>query len=189
MRCDWAKKDIEIAYHDKEWGKELHDERKLFEMLSLELMQAGLSWHTILKKREAFKKAFDDFHPEIIKDYNEEKIKELLENKEIIRNKRKIHAIINNAKAYFILCKRYESLDNFLWRYVDYKPVVNSYKEINKVPAETKLSERISEDLKKLGFQFVGPIIVYSYLQAIGIVNDHMDYCDFKYMERTTDET
>lgn len=177
-RCDWAAHDpLNQEYHDKEWGKPVHDDRTLFKMLILEGMQAGLSWITILKKREAFIRAFDDFDPAIICQYGEDKVEELMQNAAIIRNRLKIHAAINNAKAYFVLCEKYGSLDHFLWSYVDHKPIKNAWTSMSEIPASTPLAEQISRDLKNLGFKFVGPTIIYAYMQSIGMVNDHVTTC------------
>jgi len=177
-RCDWAAHDIlNQEYHDNEWGKPVHDDRTLFKMLILEGMQAGLSWITILKKRDAFIKAFDDFDPAIISTYGDEKIEELMQNAGIIRNRLKINAAITNARAYFVLCEKYGSLDQFLWSYVDNKPIKNAWETMADVPASTPLAEKISKDLKNLGFKFVGPTIIYAYMQSVGLVNDHMTSC------------
>ena len=177
-RCDWAAHDIlNQEYHDNEWGKPVHDDRTLFKMLILEGMQAGLSWITILKKRDAFIKAFDDFDPAIISTYGDEKIEELMHNAGIIRNRLKINAAITNARAYFVLCEKYGSLDHFLWSYVDGKPIKNAWETMSDVPASTPLAEKISKDLKNLGFKFVGPTIIYAYMQSVGLVNDHMTSC------------
>ena len=179
-RCDWAcKTEIEQVYHDKVWGRPCHDERELFKMLILEGQQAGLSWLTILKKMPAMEIAYDNFDPEILANYGEEKIAELMQNPAIIRNRLKIKAAINNAKRYFELCEEGTSLDAYLWTFVDYQPIINTWASSAEVPASTPLSEKISKDLKKRGFQFVGPTIIYAYMQAIGMVNDHLVSCDF----------
>lgn len=178
IRCDWAAHDpLNQKYHDEEWGKPVHDDRTLFKMLILEGMQAGLSWITILKKREAFIKAFDDFDPELIRNYDGKKVEELMENAAIIRNRLKINAAITNAKAYFSLCEKYGSLDHFLWSYVDGTPIINVWKTQDQIPASTPLAETISRDVKKLGFKFVGPTIIYAYMQSVGLVNDHLTSC------------
>ena len=178
IRCPWAEKtEEERNYHDSEWGTPLHDERKLFEMLILEGQQAGLSWSIILKKRENFRIAYDNFDPEKIVRYDNKKIHELLMNPGIIRNKLKINAVISNAKAYLELKENKGSLDNYLWQFVDNSPIINHWKESAQIPVKTQLSDHISRDLKKRGFKFVGSTIIYSYLQAIGIVNDHLMTC------------
>ena len=175
IRCKWADSTkLYQDYHDNEWGKQEHDDRKLFEMLSLEIFQAGLSWITILNKREDFKIAFDNFEPNIVANYTNEKYMELLNNEKIIRNKLKISATINNAQKFLELQKEYGSFDTYIWNFVGNTPLVNT-KGI--IPARTELSDSISKDLKKRGFEFLGSIIVYSYLQAIGIVNDHSKEC------------
>lgn len=178
-RCFWAQNVSKLYkdYHDKEWGKPVHNERLLFEMLILEGMQAGLSWETILNKRQNYKKAFDNFNPKKISVYNKRKVDKLLKNEGIIRNKLKINAAINNAKAYLNLKKTYKSLDNFLWSYVNFTPIQNKRKNFKQIPAKTALSEKISKDLKKLGFSFVGPTIIYALMQSIGMVNDHTKDC------------
>ncbi|WP_316557142.1 DNA-3-methyladenine glycosylase I [Methanimicrococcus hongohii] len=170
---------IEEKYHDEEWGKPLHDEKMLFEMLILEGQQAGLSWTTILKKREAMREAYDNFDPEIMKDYDEKKAAELLSNAGIIRNRLKVKAAVTNSKAYFKLVEKHGSLDEFMWAYVDGKPIQNRPKTNSEIPANTELSDRISKDLKKLGFTFVGSTIIYAYMQSIGMVNDHLESCEF----------
>lgn len=177
-RCPWAGPEpIYIDYHDREWGRPLHDDRALFELLVLEGMQAGLSWITVLKKREAFRRAFDGFDPERVARYDEAKLQALLENPEIIRNRRKLRAAVQNARAFLEVQRAYGSFDRFLWAYVDNVPIVNSPAGPEDIPVSTPLSEKISRDLKKLGFAFVGPTIVYSFLQAAGLVDDHMIWC------------
>ncbi|HIW21315.1 MAG TPA: DNA-3-methyladenine glycosylase I [Candidatus Dorea intestinavium] len=177
-RCPWAKdQEIYLAYHDKEWGVPLHDERGLFEMLILEGMQAGLSWITILKKRAAFKEVFDNFEPEKVALYSADKIAELLKDERIIRNKLKINAAVNNAKSFLEIQKEFGSFDTYIWRYVDNKPIVGHWKSSEEVPITTPLSDEISKDLKKRGFKFVGSTIVYSFMQAIGMVDDHLTDC------------
>lgn len=181
VRCDWATKSkIEQDYHDSEWGVPVHDDRKLFKMLILEGKQAGLSWRTILLKMDTLCEAFDNFDPEKIIKYDDKKIKELLNNNGIIKNKNKVNAVINNAKMYYNLCEKYDSLDNFLWRYVDFKTIDNKWDDVTKVPANTSLSDKISKDLKKLGFKFVGSTTIYAFIQGVGIVNDHLLSCSFR---------
>lgn len=183
VRCSWAGDlPIYIDYHDNEWGRPVHDDNKLFEMLILEGMQAGLSWITVLKKREAFREAFDGFDPGKIALYNEAKIQRLLENEGIIRNRLKINAAVTNSKAFLKVQEKYESFDRFIWTYVDHTPVQNHWQKMEEVPAKTPLSDQISEDLKKMGFKFVGSTIIYAFMQATGMVNDHVTNC-FLYPE------
>lgn len=177
-RCQWAGDDpLYIAYHDTEWGKPLHDDDKLFELLILEGMQAGLSWITILRKREAFRAAFDGFDPQKAARWTEEKVEELMGNPAIVRNRRKILATVENARGFLKIQEEFGSFDAFLWRYVDGVPIVNHWERQEDMPASTPLSCRISQDLKRRGFRFVGPTIVYSFLQAAGLVDDHMVWC------------
>ena len=177
-RCPWAGPEpVYIDYHDKEWGRPLHDDRQLFELLVLEGMQAGLSWVTVLKKRPAFRAAFDGFDPEKVARYDEEKVQSLLKDTGIIRHRGKIRAAIGNAKAFLEIQRQYGSFDAFIWAYVDNRPIVNRPLSMEDVPASTPLSRRISGDLKKRGFRFVGPTIVYSFMQSAGLVNDHMAWC------------
>jgi DNA-3-methyladenine glycosylase I len=178
IRCPWAESDpFSMEDHDKRWCKPCHDERELFKMLILEGFQAGLSWATILKKEAAFITAFDEFDPEIIARYDENKINSLMENTQIIRNRRKIEATITNAKETL----RLGSLDNFFWSFTDGKVIDNHIKPGDPFPANSPLSDMVSLELKNRGFKFVGSTIIYSYLQAIGIINDHFDCCTFKY--------
>lgn len=182
-RCAWAGEDqIYIDYHDHEWGRPVHDDRKLFEMLILEGMQAGLSWITILKKRESFREAFDHFDPEKVALYNENKIQELLQNEGIIRNRLKVNAAVTNAKAFLEVQKKYGSFDQMIWAYVDGRQIDNQIRCMQEMPATSELSDRISKDLKKMGFKFVGSTIIYSFMQAVGILNDHVTDC-FVYRE------
>lgn len=188
-RCAWAgNTQIYIDYHDNEWGRPVHDDGKFFEMLILEGMQAGLSWITILKKREAFREAFDGFDPNKVALYGDEKIKELMTNEKIIRNRLKINAAVSNAKAFLRVIEEYGSFDKFIWGYVDYKPVTNHFEKLSDLPASTPLSDKISKDLKKMGFKFVGSTIIYSFMQATGIVNDHITDC-FVYKKMLEDNT
>lgn len=180
-RCPWAERsEIERDYHDRVWGVPLHDEKGLFKMLCLEAMQAGLSWVTILKKMNALSSAFDDFDATRMVAYDERKIAVLMETKGIIRNRLKIRAMIANAGALLRLKEVHGSLDAFLWRYVDFRPILNEWHDVSEVPARTPLSARIGNDLKKHGFRFVGPTIVYSFMQAVGMVNDHLLACPFR---------
>ena len=176
-RCAWANpaNPLYLAYHDEEWGVPCRDERKLFEMLNLEGAQAGLSWETVLNKRENYRLAFDGWDPEKIARYDEKKVAELLANPGIIRNRLKVAAAITNAQAYLKLRNDVGGLAPFLWAYVDDKPIHNAWTE--RIPATTPLSDRISKDLSKRGFKFVGSTIIYAYMQAIGMVNDHRVDC------------
>lgn len=177
-RCAWVTKDdIYQDYHDKEWGVPLHDDRRLFEMLILEGMQAGLSWLTVLKKREAFRLAFDNFDVDKVIDYDQDKIQRLMGNKDIIRNRLKIESAIRNAKAFKKVQEQYGSFDTFIWSYVSNEPIRNEYSSLEEIPATTPLSDTISKDLKKMGFNFVGSTIIYAYMQSIGMVNDHTKDC------------
>lgn len=176
--CPWAAKGpLDRAYHDEEWGRPLHDERRLFEMLILEGMQAGLSWSTVLNKREAFREAFDRFDPAVMAEYGQDKIAELMGNAAIIRNRRKIDAAIGNARAYFGLTARHGSLDAYLWGKVDGRPIVNHFARFEDVPVTTPLARAVSKELNDMGMKFVGPTIVYAYMQAVGIVDDHLTAC------------
>jgi len=178
MRCAWAGDDeLYQKYHDLEWGRPLHDDHRLFEMLVLEGMQAGLSWITILRKRENFRRAFDNFQLDKILRYDSEKIEDLMNDAGIIRNRLKILSVITNAKAFREVQNEYGSFDAFLWRYVDHKPIQNHWRTMSEVPAATDLSDQISKDMKKRGFKFVGSTIIYAYMQSIGMVNDHTTDC------------
>jgi DNA-3-methyladenine glycosylase I len=177
-RCSWCGDDpLYTDYHDSEWGVPLHDERRLFEMLILEGAQAGLSWITILKKRDNYRRAFDNFDAEKVALYEQSDIDRLLGDAGIVRNKLKINAAVQNARAVLKIREDYGSLDAFLWRYVDGEPTQNNWSSMDQVPAETELSARLSKDLKKLGCRFVGPTICYAYMQSIGMVNDHVTSC------------
>ena len=186
IRCSWAgDTPIYVDYHDNEWGRPVHDDIKLFEMLILEGMQAGLAWITILNKRDAFREAFDGFDPYKVAFYNDAKILELMANEKIIRNRRKINAAVANAKAFLKVIEEYGSFDKFIWGYVDYTPITGHREKHDDLPANTPLSDKISRDLKKMGFSFVGSTIIYSFMQATGIVNDHITEC-FAYKEILT---
>lgn len=177
-RCSWPGDiPIYVDYHDNEWGRPTHDDRELFELLVLEGAQAGLSWLTILKKREAYREAFDGFDPVRVARYGEAKAEELMANAGIVRNRLKINAAITNAKLFLDVIEEFGSFDAFIWGYVDGIPIVNQWGVQEDVPATTPLSDRISKDLKKRGFKFVGPTIVYAYMQSIGMVNDHVVDC------------
>ncbi len=177
-RCWWAGDvPIYVEYHDHEWGRPIHDDAKLFEMLILEGMQAGLAWITVLNKREAFREAFDGFDPKKVAQYGDAKIAELMGNEKIIRNRLKVHAAIGNAKGFLQIVEEYGSFNRFIWGYVDGTPVTGHWEKHNDIPVSTPLSDKISKDLKKRGFKFVGSTIIYSFLQATGIVNDHTTGC------------
>ncbi len=176
--CNWAlTTDAMRHYHDTEWGVPVHDEQKLFEFLILDAFQAGLSWSTILNKRQHFREAFDGFDWEKVAVYNEAKELELLQNKGIIRNKLKVKAAITNAKAFIKIREEFGSFDTYLWAFVNHKPIVNHFKTMGDVPAVSPQAEALSKDLKKRGFKFVGPTIIYAFMQAAGLVNDHLVCC------------
>ena len=182
-RCDWSGTDpLYTEYHDREWGVPLHDDQKLFEMLILEGMQAGLSWITILKKREAFREAFDRLNPARVAEYDGEKVRRLLQNKGIIRNRLKILAAVQNAKAFLEVVEEFGSFDRYIWRFVRGTPIQNRRVDLKEIPARTEISDAISKDLKKRGFKFVGSTISYAFMQATGMVNDHVVDC-FRYKE------
>ena len=183
-RCGWAKNDLSIAYHDAEWGVPLHDDKKLFEFLILEGAQAGLSWDTILRKRENYRQAFDDFDAEKIAGYDDEKLNELLINAGIVRNRLKIASAVSNAKSYLKIRDEFYSFDSYIWSFVDGKPVINHWKTLVEVPAKTSVSDAMSKDLRRRGFNFVGSTIMYAFMQATGIVNDHLVSC-FRYEQIT----
>ena len=179
-RCSWARNDLAIAYHDKEWGVPQHDDRVLFEFLILEGAQAGLSWDTILRKRENYRKAFNNFDPRRISRYDAKKAKELLKNDGIIRNRLKIASAVSNANAFLVVQKEFGSFDRYIWQFVDGKPKLNSFRPGDRVPARTAESDAMSKDLRKRGFNFVGSTICYAFMQAVGMVNDHATNC-FRY--------
>ncbi|MCH7697200.1 MAG: DNA-3-methyladenine glycosylase I [Proteobacteria bacterium] len=182
-RCTWPGEDpLYIRYHDREWGVPVHSDRKLFEFLVLEGAQAGLSWITVLKKRAAYRTAFDNFDFNKVACYNETKIKQLLNNPGIIRNKLKIRSAISNASAFIDVRKEFGTFNKYIWQFVDGKPVQNKFSSMQQIPAKTALAEQISKDLKKRGFNFVGPTIVYAHMQATGMVNDHVVSC-FRYKD------
>jgi DNA-3-methyladenine glycosylase I len=183
IRCAWANKSpLEQEYHDTEWGVPLHEDRLLFEFLILEGAQAGLSWATILRKREGYRRAFDGFVPEIVASYGQRKVQELLGLQEIVRNRLKIEAAIRNAGAFLKIREEFGSFDAYIWRFVNGQEVRNSWKSISDVPASTKESDAMSKDLKKRGFSFVGTTICYAFMQAVGMVNDHTVDC-FRWLE------
>ena len=182
-RCAWCGEDpLYVAYHDEEWGVPVRDDERMFEFLILETFQAGLSWITILKKRENFRKAFDDFDYHKIAGYSQKKIDSLLQDAGIIRNRLKIHATIGNAQAYIKIQEEFGSFCDYIWGFVDGKPIQNSAKTMKDVPANTALSDTLSKDLKKRGFKFVGSTVVYAHMQATGMVNDHVTDC-FRFSE------
>ncbi|MHC5216621.1 DNA-3-methyladenine glycosylase I [Enterococcus sp. LJL128] len=178
VRCEWANtSELDQTYHDEEWGVPIHDDQKLFEFLLLESMQAGLSWSTILKKRATLTEAFDQFDYKKIASYTEQKEAALLQNPGVIRHKLKIAAAITNAQKFIAVQQEFGSFDQYIWSFVDYQPLVNHWQEANEVPASTELSDRISKDLKKRGFKFLGTTTVYAFMQAAGLVDDHLPYC------------
>ncbi|WP_290665054.1 DNA-3-methyladenine glycosylase I [Ignavibacterium sp.] len=177
-RCPWPKDDeLMIKYHDEEWGVPVHNDRKLFEFLLLEGFQAGLSWRTILHKRKNFRKAFDNFDFNKIAEYDKRKINSLMKDEGIIRNKLKIQAAVTNAKAFIQIRKEFGTFDKYIWSFVNYKPIINKFKSLEELPARTELSDKISDDLKKRGFKFVGSTVIYAHMQATGMVNDHLVSC------------
>ncbi len=177
-RCSWCEGDaLYEQYHDKEWGVPIFDDLKLFEFLTLETFQPGLSWITILRKREHFRKVFDQFDYEKVARYGDEKINALLNNQSIIRNKQKIKAAVNNAQRFIAIRQKHGTFSQYIWDFVGGKPLQNSFKTLEEIPLKTALSERISKDLKQNGFQFVGPTVVYAHMQATGMVNDHLVGC------------
>jgi DNA-3-methyladenine glycosylase I len=183
MRCSWAGDDpMMVAYHDEEWGVAVHDDRLLFEFLVQEGAQAGLSWSTILKKRDNYRAAFDNFDPEKVATYGEDKIGQLLQDPGIIRNRLKIRSAVTNARAVLAIRKEFGSFNDYIWRLVGNRTIQNSWGELKEIPARTPEAEAMSKDLKKRGFTFVGPTICYAFMQAVGMVNDHTTNC-FRYRE------
>ena len=180
-RCSWVSDDpLDQHYHDAEWGVPVHDDRILFEFITLEGAQAGLSWATILKKREGYREAFAGFDPEIVATYDEEKVEELLRNPAIVRHRQKIESTISNAKTVLAMQAKFGSLDAFLWEIVGGEPIVNSWERLSDIPASTDLSKTMSKVLKQHGFRFMGPTTCYAFMQAVGMVNDHTTDC-FRY--------
>jgi DNA-3-methyladenine glycosylase I len=178
IRCSWClKDDLYKAYHDEEWGTPLHDDDKLFELLCLEGAQAGLSWYTILNKRENYRKAFDWFDAKKMAKYGDKKIEALLQDAGIVRNRLKVNAFVQNAKTYLAIQKEFGSFDKYIWQFVGGKPIVNKVKGLGDVPTKTEISDAMSKDLLKRGFKFVGSTICYAFMQASGMVNDHADNC------------
>jgi len=177
IRCTWAKDELNIEYHDNEWGIPQHNDRKLFEFLILEGAQAGLSWSTILKKREGYRKAFSNFDPFKVSKYTSNHVEKLSSNQEIIRNKLKINSAITNAKHFLKIQKEFGSFDNYIWNFVNHKPIINNFKKLSDLPTSTIISEKMSKDLKHRGFTFVGPTICYAFMQGVGMTNDHTMDC------------
>lgn len=176
-RCPWARADIEIAYHDAEWGVPRHDDAGQFEFITLEAAQAGLSWITILKKREGYRRAFAGFDPEMVARFTENDVARLMEDSGIVRNRKKIESAVLNARLFLEVAAKHGSFANYLWGFVDGKPLVNHWKEMSEAPASTPLSETIAKELKRLGFKFLGPTVIYAHMQATGLVNDHLVSC------------
>ncbi|MGA0296796.1 MAG: DNA-3-methyladenine glycosylase I [Nitrosopumilaceae archaeon] len=181
-RCEWASDEPNLSYHDKEWGRPEHNDAKLFEFLILEGAQAGLSWVTILKRREGYRKAFANFDAKKVAKFNQKQISKLLQDESIIRNKLKINSAINNAKQFLNVQEEFGTFDKYIWSFVNHKPLKNKFKKLSDLPASTEISENMSKDLKKRGFNFVGPTICYALMQAIGMVNDHTVGC-FRYQK------
>lgn len=181
-RCEWANEEPNLSYHDNEWGRPEHDDQKLFEFLILEGAQAGLSWVTILKRREGYRKAFSNFDAKKVAKFDKTKVNKLLKDESIIRNQLKVNSAINNAKQFLKVQKEFGSFDKYIWSFVEHKPIKNKFKKLSDIPASTMISEKMSKDLKKRGFNFVGPTICYALMQAIGMVNDHTSGC-FRYQK------
>ena len=182
-RCGWSITDaLMIDYHDREWGVPVHDDRKHFEMIVLDGAQAGLSWQTVLKKREAYREAFDNFDVRKVSRYNDRKIRELLDNPGIVRNRLKINSAVVNANAFLGVSEEFGSFDKYIWQFVGHRTIHNSWKSLKEMPAKTSMSDAMSKDLKKRGFNFVGSTICYAYMQAAGMVNDHTTEC-FRFKE------
>ena len=176
-RCLWAKDEPNVSYHDKEWGTPTHDDQKLFEFLILEGAQAGLSWTTILKRRDGYRTAFSNFDAKKVSKFTQKHVERLLQNKSIIRNKLKVNSAINNAKQFLKVQEEFGTFSKYLWGFVNHKPIKNKFKDHSQLPASTEISEKLSIDLKKRGFNFVGPTICYAFMQATGMVNDHTSEC------------
>lgn len=177
-RCDWCNgDDLYIKYHDEEWGVPVHDDRTHFEFLVLESMQSGLSWLTILRKRDNFRRAFDGFNPEKVAQYDEARIETLLADEGIIRNRKKIEAAVNNAQRFLEVQREFGSFDNYIWGFTEGEVINNHYESVSQIPPTSELSDEISGDLKRRGFRFLGSITMYAHLQAIGIINDHIEKC------------
>lgn len=182
-RCEWSGTDeLYVKYHDEEWGVPIHDDKVHFEFLILEGAQAGLSWITVLRKRENYRKAFDNFDVKKVAKYTENKIEKLLQNPGIIRNKLKVRSTVSNAKAFLEVQQEFGTFDKYIWQFVNYKPILNKWKKMSDLPATSKESDTLSKDLKKRGFKFVGSTIMYAHMQAIGMINDHTVDC-FRYKD------
>ncbi|MCR8642071.1 DNA-3-methyladenine glycosylase I [Paenibacillus sp. N1-5-1-14] len=178
IRCSWVNEDpLYMDYHDLEWGVPVHDDRHLFEMITLEGAQAGLSWYTVLKKREAYRAAFDQFNVNVVAQYDEERIMELLANPGIVRNKLKVRSTVTNAQAFIRIQEEFGTFDQYIWGFINGVPIDNRPEKMTDVPVSTPLSDQISKDLKRRGFSFVGTTIIYSFMQAIGMINDHIQTC------------
>lgn len=186
-RCSWVKENnpLYIAYHDQEWGRPLHDERALFELLCLETYQAGLSWETILNKRAVFRQAFHGYDVHQVAVMTDAELEGILQNPAVVRNRRKIYATRANAQAFLKIQAEFGSFDHYLWSFVDFTPIDNPVKDYKQMPSKTPLSEKLAKDMKRRGFEFVGPVCVYSFLQAAGLVNDHEETCDFNPARKT----
>ena len=183
QRCEWClKNDLYISYHDEEWGVPVHDDRLLFEFLLLEGVQAGLSWLTVLQKRENYRLAYDGFDPERVARYDEHRMNQLLQNEGLVRNRLKIAVSVSNAQCFLKVQQEFGSFDRYIWSFVDFKPIVNCFESLKDIPATSPVSDAISKDLKKRGFKFVGSTIIYAHMQATGMVNDHLVSC-FRYAE------
>jgi DNA-3-methyladenine glycosylase I len=176
-RCEWARDELMAEYHDREWGVPVHDDRKLFELLMLDGAQAGLSWATILRKRENYRRAFDSFDPVKISKYAQKDVRRLLADNGIVRNKMKILSAINNARQFLKVQEEFGSFDRYIWGFTNHKPVINSYRRLRDLPATSSVSDAMSRDLKNRGFNFVGSTICYAFMQSVGMVNDHLVYC------------
>ena len=179
VRCSWANNELAIRYHDEEWGQPVHNDRVLFEFLILEGAQAGLSWNTILQKRDNYRKAFNEFDPARVARYDRRKMQQLLGNPGIVRNRLKISSAVENAKAFLRVQKEFGSFDSYIWQFVGGKPIVNARQSLKQIPARTAESDAMSKDLKKRGFNFAGSTICYAFMQAVGMVNDHIVDCHF----------
>jgi DNA-3-methyladenine glycosylase I len=180
QRCEWAKSELMVRYHDEEWGVPLHDDRRFFEFLILDGAQAGLSWETVLRKRENYRRALDGFDPVVVAGYAPEKIEQLLADPGIVRNRLKVASTVSNARAFLEVQEEFGSFDSYIWRFVDLRPIRNAWRSIQEIPARTAESDAMSKDLQRRGFRFVGSTICYAFMQAAGMVNDHIVDC-FRY--------